>query len=335
MKQKLPPYYQKTGTVAPLKDLLPGIAPEHHITILSGDPYVGKTRLALCIARALATGEGYFWDKTDPLRIGYFSERSSSSVARNMQDYGWDVPENLMFIPILDLPLKDANEYVERSMEWLQGIIKAYSLDVVFLDTFGHFLPAYARTKGAMNDYSLMAKATVALQQMSLRLKVTPFCIHHNAKEKAGNEYKSHKAKSSGSASIAGNTLALWSLSEVDGRRKSVNKEDGWRQLEVAYHHGADQTLYFKTAESGMLIPADPPGDRTGEIKKDTKLFDACEMLEEGKEVLRTDFVNLLMDHLDVSYSRAQNIVSILLERKMVIQRTDDNGKKWLRKILN
>lgn len=317
------PKFHSVKDPQPLKDLIPGLAPEHHITILSGDSYVGKTRLALRMAEAFAHGKGFFWDPLPPLKVGYFSERSAASVVRQLNDQGIDL-EPVTFITLLDLPKAEGDEYMEQSIKWLDKLLKEYKFDIIFLDTFGHFLPTYARSKGSLNDYGIMTKATMELQRLCMHHKVSPICLYHNAKEKAGAEFKTFKAKVSGSAAISANTLALWSLSEYDGTFTKVDSDEVeedpvvYRQLEIAYHHSSDKVLYFRTLPNGsfLQIPkleADtPPAKRTK--------ADQVMPLVPKEGIQRTHLILKIQGTLGVGRTRAHNLLKALLDSHKLMQ---------------
>lgn len=318
------PKFHSVTDPEPLEDLIPGLAPKNHITILSGDSYIGKTRLALRMAEAFSKGMGFFWEPLPPMRVGYFSERSASSVVRQLNDQGIDL-EYVTFVTLLDLPIEESNEYMAKSLTWLNSILTEHKFDVIFLDTFGHFLPAYARSKGAMNDYGLMTKATIELQRLCMNHKVSPICLYHNAKEKVGSEFKTFKAKVSGSAAISANTLALWSFSEYSG---AISKEDleesvQYRQLEIAYHHAADQILYFRTLPNGSFIKIPKIEADTPQEQRSTKTDEVLSLVPEDG-IARATLIEKLQTEAGLTKGYAKTLVSrALSSNKLFIEHID------------
>lgn len=321
------PKFHSVSDPEPLQDLIPGLAPKHHITVLSGDSYVGKTRLALRMAEAFAKGIGFFWEPLPPMKVAYFSERSAASVVRQVNDQSIDL-QDVTFITLLDLPKAEEDLYMNQSLQWLDKILSQYSFDIVFLDTFGHFLPAYARSKGAMNDYGLMTKATIELQRLCMRHQVTPICLYHNAKEKAGSEFKTFKAKVSGSAAITANTLAVWSLSEYDGPIDAEEEEEvKYRQLDIAYHHGPDQVLYFRTLPNGSFCQIDRvEADTPAATKSSTREDEVLSMVPESG-VTRKELVDKIQTNLGLGRTRSQNIVKKLLDSRNLFTTQSDSGE--------
>lgn len=321
------PKFHSVSDPAPLQDLIPGLAPKHHITVLSGDSYVGKTRLALRMAEAFVKGIGFFWDPLPPMKVGYFSERSAASVVRQANDQDIDLSE-VTFITLLDLPKSEEEMYMTQSLQWLDKVLSQYSFDIIFLDTFGHFLPAYARSKGALNDYGLMTKATIELQRLCMRHKVTPICLYHNAKEKVGSEFKSFKAKVSGSAAITANTLAVWSLSEYEGPMDAEEEEEvKYRQLDIAYHHGPDQVLYFRTLPNGSFLKIDRlEADTPAATKSSTRESEVLSMIPDSG-ITRKELVDKIQENLGLGRTRTQNIVKKLLDSRNLFTTQSDSGE--------
>ncbi len=310
-KFKFPEFYCEFPGSGVLEDLIPKICGRYHVTLLAGEPYVGKTRLALQIAHCLAHEELFFWTQPIPKqKVIYFTERSVASVKRDALDRNLDM-SGITVVCVPELPDEEMAEFEANRLKWLRRVLTKSKPDVIFLDTMGHFLPSHS-----INDYIGMLSACMQLQRLCLRLKVTAFLVHHYAKDKGdGNGYKTFKSKSSGTASIAGSTLSIWGL-EAAGPIDEASGHSDFAALNCLYHHAAlIPPIYFKSTESGVLVPVDhdtviaammPPREATRKIQ-------IVSMVPYNVQMTKTELAKKCINDLKVSRTRAYNLIAELI----------------------
>lgn len=304
-----------------LEDLFRGLCGKRHLTIISGEAYVGKTRFALQMAHCMAHGKRFFWsDDLTPQNILYFTERTNESVRRDAQDRNLDM-SGVTVVSIQELNDEEYAEYDSNRFKWLKKVIAQYpDHKIVVLDTFGHFLPTYASGKSGMNDYATMARATRELQRLCLRLDVTMFLVHHYAKERESQNYKSFKQRSSGSTSIAGNTLSMWGLEAV-GPVDEVSGHSDYIMLSVLYHHGPlPQPVYFRSTEEGILEIVDHSSviDAMMPKKVPTKHDQVLTLFPDDNPIPRAKLLESMQEKLKMSLPSCYRILAKMVEDGLI-----------------
>lgn len=328
-KFKFPEFHAQFPGSEPLEDLIPKMVGKYHLTMLSGEAYTGKTRLALQMAHALAQGIAFFWKTPMPQqKVVYFTERSTASVKRDAMDRCLDM-SGIVVVSILELPDEEYAEYEANRTKWLKAVLIKHKANIAFLDTFGHFMPSYANGKGGMNDYGTMGRACRELQRMCLKLKVTMFLIHHYAKEREGQGYKSFKQRSSGTTSIAGNTLSMWGL-EMAGPVDENSGHSDYLMLSCLYHHSSQpDPIYFKSAENGLLLVVDHDAVVQAMMPKErvTRKEQVLSMIPDNTDVSKDELLDRCVNELKISRTHAYNLVSTMLkEGFLTLEKTIDDS---------
>jgi RecA-family ATPase len=285
-----------------LVDLIPQMAPEWGITLIAGDPYVGKTRLALHMAGAFGEGKPLLGESPTVRKVLFFSERPAASIRRQLKDHNLHLPETVIFVSLPSLLEEDRASHFRNMSDWVKGVLNKYKADVVFFDTFNHFLPRNSKGKGALNDYGLMAEALLEFTRIALVHKVSIFLIHHNVKQKEGEGYRDFKLKSSGSAAILGNTLAMWGFSQYQEYLK----------LEIAYHHaGPVDPIFLKVLKDGSLGIVD---QKEVLLISGDKRTDQLYSLLSAEPMAKAEVIKLAESYLRVSRTHAYNTLRTLCE---------------------
>ena len=307
-------------------ELIPSYVGRWQSVLLSGVPYIGKTRFAFYMMQALANGEPFFWKKPlPPARGGYISERPIHSIQRTLRDLGIDFKnDNVIIYSTQELPPDLESLFEGDPVSFVRHIIKKHSLDFLVLDTFGHFMPT-SRAKGAAKtiDYGEMVTVMRDYNKIALRLRCTLFLIHHNSKKE---DYQNLLSKVSGSNAIVGNTLSTMMM---DGA--SQDKETGrWEatKITIEYHHGAAEPIHMLCNPDGTFTLTDSKSITKEAVPTGpTQVEKAMSVLTAGIDVLLRDVVAKLEADLPVSRQRAYKLLKILAEDERIEYVEGINGK--------
>lgn len=332
-----PKFHHSLSGSRVLEDLFKGLCGKRHLTIISGETYVGKTRFSLQMAHCLAHRKKLFWqDEIEAQKILYFTERTNESVRRDAQDRDLDM-SGVTIVSIQELSEPEYADYDANRFKWMRSVIAQYpDHKIIVLDTFGHFLPTYASGKSGMNDYATMARATRELQRLCLQMDVTMFLVHHYAKEREGQGYKSFKQKSSGTTSIAGNTLSMWSL-EAAGPIDEVSGHSDYLMLSILYHHGPlPAPIYFHSTSEGILevIEHNQVIDAMMPKKLTTKQDQILDLFPDGNPIPKAKVIELMQDKLKISIPQCYRYLQKLVDEGLLKAEKDVADEVKLRKSL-
>lgn len=199
-----------------ITDILPSYLHKAHVTILTGPPYMGKSRFALWLTYKAAMGEACFWGQLEPLRVLYCSERSRSLMLTQLVGLGLQLPAetHFRFFTVGDMTPEEHNIFRVNPLKAVMKKAATFRPHIIVLDTLVHFLPT-SETKN-VNDYGSMADRIMRVQITAFSLQAAILAIHHTAKEKEGQGYSRVLEKSLGSQAIPGGTLSAWNLSPFD-----------------------------------------------------------------------------------------------------------------------
>jgi RecA-family ATPase len=193
-------------------DVIPSYLHKSHLTLLTGPPYIGKSRLLSWLSHLLTTGEPGFWPKLPPLKVLFCTERTMALVGTQFQGLGLPSEnKNLQFLTIGDKSADWYRNFRYNPLGELSNIVKIFNPDIIILDTLVHFLSG----SRAVNDYGSMAEKIMTVQIFASQHKCAVLAVHHTAKEKIDSFYGKTIEKTLGSQAITGNTTAIWNLSHT------------------------------------------------------------------------------------------------------------------------
>jgi RecA-family ATPase len=193
-------------------DIIPGYLHKSHLTLLTGPPYVGKSRFLSWICSLLTTGQEGFWPRIPPLKVLFCTERTLEVVGTQFQGLGLSMDNpNLQFITIADKSPEWYRTFERNPLAEIGKTVKLFQPNIVVFDTLIHFLAG----EHSVNNYGSMAKQIMSVQLFASQQKVAVLAVHHTAKQKIDSYYGSVNEKTLGSQAIIGNTTAIWNLSKT------------------------------------------------------------------------------------------------------------------------
>ncbi len=158
----------------PIRWVLPGIVPDG-LTLLAGQPKVGKSWLALQIATAKSGGVPLFGGRTptegEVLYLAY--EDNPRRLSDRLRASGLPVNHNLTF----DTQWPTGEACIHAIEEWASAHPK---LSLVIVDTLIRAFPDMSGNGGA--TYAAESRAAGAVHSLSQRIGVPIFAVHHMRK---------------------------------------------------------------------------------------------------------------------------------------------------------
>lgn len=207
----------KTSDIPPVAWVVPGLLPEG-LTLLSGDPKVGKSWLALNLCLTIATGQpvlGKF--PCQPSNTLYFAfedapRRLKERTEQILEDAPW--PEKALLY--CDSTIFDPAFNGGKSIaEVLSAFLDEYpGTTAMFLDTWARVQP---NKRGGQTAYDGDYKALGPLQSFALDTHIALVLVHHNRKEEAEDKF----TRVSGSTAMTGAADSVWVL----GRERKRNAQ--------------------------------------------------------------------------------------------------------------
>lgn len=193
-----------------IDDLLP-----EGLTILAGDPKIGKSWMALDIAVAISRGEKV---------LGEYDTTHGEVLYLALEDSERRLQGRLNAIADDDKTYQNRNLYYQTEIPpMMQGGIAALEhwLDahpdcrLVIIDTLARFMPIAEKGVNAYQaDYAVVSR----LQKIALKYRIALVCVHHLRKSKTGDVFEAI----SGSSGITGPADANWVLQRP--RTETVGK---------------------------------------------------------------------------------------------------------------
>lgn len=319
-----------------LKDVLPQYLHRSHLTILTGPPYVGKSRFLEWLAYCAAMGFECFWGIKEPLKVLFCSERSLELIKSHFVGLNLELPDesHLRFFTVGDMTPDQHLRFRSDPLGMVRHIAEQFRPDIVIFDTLVHFLPKCE--KGNVNDYGSMAERIMFLQVWTYSLKVGSIASHHTGKEKEGYGYAKVLDKTLGSQAIVGNTTSAWNLSEA-----AEPEDDGivYLKLQAKTHvHLAPPDIYFKVAPNATIEVCDRdevPFLKTPPIsEKETPLQHAILELvpNGGTEVLRAELVKLVKFKIQADPHNVHKAINKMVNKGVLVERKEGFRNYFLKR---
>lgn len=156
--------------------LIQGLLPSVGVTVLAGEPGLGKSFLALSMAHAVSTGLPWCKRKINPGPIAYVMGEGANFFGRRTEKLretsGAGFDENSRFIDATGADLSHLADQQE-----LAQILQSIKPRLVVIDTLSALY-----TMTSENDNAEMAKAMQGLGSMSSALECSVLVIHHVTK---------------------------------------------------------------------------------------------------------------------------------------------------------
>ena len=173
--------------IEPVEEIVPGIIPKGLI-LLAGEPYAGKSLVALNLALAAALG-GKAWgeiDIIDPINtlfLAYESTYQETVEREQLMLSGEPAPNNLFYhIMESEMDLRLDPEGVEK----LRKTIQMHDIGLVIVDTWQQAMPIHI-LKGNMNAYQQDHTLLAPIQRLAKMLNISVVLLHHTGKVKSKN----------------------------------------------------------------------------------------------------------------------------------------------------
>lgn len=323
-----------------IQDIIEGFLHKEALTLLSGPPYGGKTRLLTCLIHYACFGKEWFWGQRPPLRIAYFSERNQREIMTDFADMGLELPPPSQFRLFCVPNVCDSayDELRSNPITRMDASISDFEPDVVILDTITHFLPKGSRAN--VNDYIGMVEGYTRLRRWAVQHHFSIIGVHHTSKEREGNGYAHTLDKTLGSQAIMGNTTSSWTLLPL---YPDTQFEDGsvYKRMEIFTHHRVKPAdIYFHIPvdapykvvlehELPYPIQVESPGKELGSVE--TLII---ESLPDNTEILRTDLVTTICVQSPIDKHNVHRAIRSLIGKRLITERTDDENNRFIRKYL-
>lgn len=191
------------GSIRAPDPLIEGLLLDRTVTMLSSEPYCGKTMLMMAMAISLATGKPLFGHyKPRELRRSLFLGQDAPTwdymrqALKLCNGYGLG-PDDLRSFDV-DLRLNEGLDLASKSfLTWLQEWHKVVGFDVLFIDTLREF--------HTMNENDSQQAGAVmrVLKAIRDQLDVAVIFSHHTNKPVADDQ-RSGNYRARGSSTIAG-----------------------------------------------------------------------------------------------------------------------------------
>ena len=206
--------------------LIPDMIPTENLTIISGEPNVGKSRLWTQFAWMMSRGETLFWPKVDPFPVLYCSERGTSEVIEQMHLLGINYLEgnpNFHLMTIGDMTRAEAAAFNADPLKVLHEISQALMPKMIILDTMGQFLihDNGSRNVSNVNDYGSSVLRMRTFRQWCHWNTVSLLGVHHMRKQSMNDSSLRTQDRSLGSQAIVGGTGQAWTIENLTGDTKA------------------------------------------------------------------------------------------------------------------
>jgi hypothetical protein len=224
-----------------------GYLAEKALTIVYGDPKVGKSTLIFHLLRALESGSPFLNLPTATTGAVYLSEEHSPTLVEKIDASGL---EHTLFLTRQDLFDGNApRSHLERGVYWAKRL--GYRLLVI--DTFA----AWGKLRGDDENQSGSSQATMETYQWAASQGVAVLVIHHAVK--AGGDLGGDTGGSSrrlrGSGAIAGAVEVIIELAKRRGEPRESRKRVLLSDSRFAH---TPHILSIEHSEAGYIRSSDP-----------------------------------------------------------------------------
>ena len=323
-----------------LQDILPQYLHKQHLTILTGPPYVGKSRFLEWLAYCASMGLPCFWGQLPPLKVLFCTERTRQLIMTHMTGLNLELPDedHLQFFTLGDMTPEQRNTYNSNRTGMVKRLADKLKPDIIILDTLINFL-APMNSK-ATNDYSAMADSFMNLQVWTYALGAATIGVHHVGKEREGQVYANVLDKTLGSTAIIGNTTSAWNLSKAF---EDPTTDTVYLRLQAKTHAcSPPPDIHFKVerdeplsvcsvADIPVKIDMMPLINAVPAPLQDSVLD---HIQENGTEFLRTDVVDAVKKKTESDPHNIQQAISRLVEKGKLLERKEPfpGRKRWLKR---
>jgi RecA-family ATPase len=249
-----------TGLSRPnLSWLIHGLMPRPSLMMLMGPPKVGKSWLAMDIARAVASGRDFLGHKTTQGRVLYIQQDTSEAVWRDrlrkqIELFGVDFPDDLVLVHPDDT-LHPMDILQPTSRAWLKMLVQGAKPALVVIDVLREIHNADENDSTAMK--------IVGDHLVELFSEVSLLLVHHMKKIPAEVTNPDPTQYGRGSSYITGKMDGYWMLHrnqlkivsrfDEDVTYRAIHEEDGtWTFPEVEARNVATAKVLALCAEQGM-----------------------------------------------------------------------------------
>jgi len=216
--------------------IVEGLLPEG-LTVLSGDPKVGKSFFALSLSVSVAKGEPFLCFPTKKSDVLYFSfEDDEKRLQQRLFEMSDDTFSGLTFS-------NDVLHLGDGFIETLENYLQQHpDTKLVVVDTLNYIRPEKQSTNMYKNDYDDM----ILLHRLTLQYGIAMLLLHHNRKGSDEDDLRSI----SGSMGIAGGADTCIVIKRPKSRDKSAKMKVISRDMETF-------EMEIVQGENGVWITAD------------------------------------------------------------------------------
>ncbi len=207
--------FDSTVSRKPLDFIVPDYVPAGTITLVSGEPDVGKSRLLTQVGWHLSQGQSMWWEPIAPVSVLFCSERDQREVWEQM--IGLQLPNvhsvnrNFHLYSIGDQSVEEGSQFLDDPFTFLKPLVEQTGAQIVVLDTMTQFMIKRANTPN-VNEYGMMVIRMRQLKQWAYRLNLGLIAIHHMRKQGPDDKATRLLDRSMGSQAIVGGSSAMWLL---------------------------------------------------------------------------------------------------------------------------
>ncbi len=191
--------------------------PRGHVTALVSTPGLGKTYVALEVARILTTEQPTWFDRVTPVdaksRFVVWCEAEGFQAGLKERIEQLEIPPERIILPFED-PLVDFR--LELHFVDLQDAVAYYEPDLVVIDSLR---AAHGKQeKGSKDMQEIMSKLVTVAKQFNVAVIIN----HHTNKPAPGQKDLVDINRVRGSSVIAANCRMIWGLERPDPKDKTV-----------------------------------------------------------------------------------------------------------------
>lgn len=195
--------------IPPMKYFIDGLLPEG-LTILSGDPKVGKSYMAFAISLALAEGRSVWGREGLKCNIIYCCLEDSLSRLKKRLHQLTDRPVLGVHFMMSCMPIGNG---LEEDLEYAISVIP--NVGMIIIDTLQRVRRG---ARGNSNAYACDYEELTVLKSFADRHRIGVVCVHHNRKLKSDSDPLSDI---SGTQGVSGTADTLWVLKK---KRRFANR---------------------------------------------------------------------------------------------------------------
>jgi len=230
----------------PVPFIVPELITVGNVTIVGGEPNVGKSRFWTQAGWYLSTNTPFFWPSTPPLRVLFLTERDSKEVWTQMQTLHVPLPpnDNYVLFSVGDMGRAEAAEFNRNPLEVTGEHIRRFDAQIVIADTLAQLITIPA-AKHNFNDYGSTVIVMRTLKQWCYQHQIALIGLHHLRKQTVNDDQLRRQDRTLGSQAVAGGSGNIWMMTSLTGEDLIPTAADLYMQLDTSSHSTFKRPPFF------------------------------------------------------------------------------------------